>query len=121
MIIEIQEEEAKQEEPFLPTGDVGQSSDFLDTTIEPEEPVSIEQNINLIVVTTFNDSEPDKTIKALNAALKKLNVASAVYMMDNVTEVGKEELAKQIPTQPSTPPVDEEPYEEVKDLDLENA
>ena len=88
-------------------------------SIEPEEPVSIEQIVNLIVVTTFNDENTEETIKDINALLKRKKIASAVYAMENVTEVGKEELEKEAPQ--TLPPVEPEEYEPVEDLNLDVA
>ena len=60
-----------------------------------ETPVSIEQKIDLLVVTTFNNEDIEATVAAIDKTLKKLKVSGVVYAVQNITDV-----------QPEIPPSD---------------
>ena len=88
-----------------------------------ETPVSIEQKIDLLVVTTFNNEDIEATVAAIDKTLKKLKVSGVVYAVQNITDVQPEIPPSDIDVQnqQAANPEEMQPEENpVQDLDIDN-
>lgn len=88
-----------------------------------ETPVSIEQKIDLLVVTTFNNEDIEATVAAIDKTLKKLKVSGVVYAVQNITDVQPEIPPSDIDiqNQQAANPEEMQPEENpVQDLDIDN-
>ena len=89
---ELENPEAQDQEEAV---DDIQLTTYLPQQDKVETPVSIEQKIDLLVVTTFNNEDIEATVAAIDKTLKKLKVSGVVYAVQNITDV-----------QPEIPPSD---------------
>ena len=88
-----------------------------------ETPVSIEQKIDLLVVTTFNNEDVEATVAAIDKTLKKLKVSGVVYAVQNITDVQPEIPPSDIDVQnqQAANPEEMQPEEDpIQDLDIDN-
>ena len=88
-----------------------------------ETPVSIEQKIDLLVVTTFNNEDIEATVAAIDKTLKKLKVSGVVYAVQNITDVQPEIPPSDIDVQnqQAANPEEMQPEEDpIQDLDIDN-
>lgn len=88
-----------------------------------ETPVSIEQKIDLLVVTTFNNEDIEATVAAIDKTLKKLKVSGVVYAVQNITDVQPEIPPSDIDVQnqQAANPEEMQPKEDpIQDLDIDN-
>lgn len=88
LIMEIQEQEdgtvnqqlPKPEEelklsPDLPVQETGQ-----------EEPLLLEQKIDVLVITVINDKDISKTVSQLDSVLKKKKLTGVIYMVNDILQ-----------------------------------
>ena len=88
-----------------------------------ETPVSIEQKIDLLVVTTFNNEDIEATVAAIDKTLKKLKVSGVVYAVQNITDVQNEIPPSDIDVQnqQAANPEEMQPEKDpIQDLDIDN-
>lgn len=79
----------KQPNPNLPGEDetLDLSPDLPIMSFMPEQPIMIEQKIDVIMVVVLNDPKIEKTIQVINTAVKNRKVTGVVYGVSDITNV----------------------------------
>ena len=79
----------KQPNPNLPGEDetLDLSPDLPIMSFMPEQPIMLEQKLDVIMVVVLNDPKIEKTISVINTAVKNRKVTGVVYGVSDITNV----------------------------------
>lgn len=79
----------KQPNPNLPGEDetLDLSPDLPIMSFMPEQPIMLEQKLDVIMVVVLNDPKIEKTIQVINTAVKNRKVTGVVYGVSDITNV----------------------------------
>ena len=103
---------AKEPNPNLPKEDeeLNLTTDLPIMNFAPEQPIMIEQKIDVIMVVVLNDPKIEKTIQVINTAVKNRKVTGVVYGVSDVTNVQEfkdaleaQKLAQEVPVPEEIP------------------
>lgn len=114
----------KQPNPNLPGEDetLDLSPDLPIMSFMPEQPIMLEQKIDVIMVVVLNDPKIEKTIGVINTAVKNRKVTGVVYGVSDITNVDifKAALAAQQQTVSQTsqdvPKPDDQPKQDDQNI-----
>ena len=96
IITEVEKEEQKalrnnqnEPNPNLPKEDekLDLSPDLPVANFMPEQPIMLEQKIDIIVTVVLNDPKIEKTVQVINTAVKNRKVTGVVYAVSDITNV----------------------------------
>ena len=103
---------AKEPNPNLPKEDeeLNLTTDLPIMNFAPEQPIMIEQKIDVIMVVVLNDPKIERTIQVINTAVKNRKVTGVVYCVSDVTNVQEfkdaleaQKLAQEVPVPEEIP------------------
>ena len=125
LIMEIQDREeqeagrvAQDANNIPPASQLNLSPDLPLEATEQQQPILLDQKLDVVVITLLNDQDVEKTILALNSTLKKRKVTGVVYAVSDIinADAFKEALQNAQPKQEEQPqeqPEQEEAEDEV--------
>ena len=103
---------AKEPNPNLPKEDeeLNLTTDLPIMNFAPEQPIMIEQKIDIVVTVILNDPKIEKTVQTINTLCKNRKITSVTYAVSDVTNVDifrdaleAQKLAQEVPVPEEIP------------------